>query len=314
MWYSYTHSHISYNILYCVCMCTYIYIYAHYFHIMKFGRQNNSVSCILMYFGVVECCIPILFLGLHVAQLTQSLLCFTAQAGCWRSPGGLHNSFRQKWPPNRLKELVSSKRKECNIEPYQVRHVLFGFSMVSLGCPGAGSHFPRLACKKHPLDSLQVSSGHSLNEMDWWFHRSPQTKRSTVPAAVFLLFFFVNIPCVLSWRRDGGFEVLKGVFQSSYDWIEISWPDYLSPLLPFFRRLSRLPGSETREGLLRHLWEEMPVAFITVKLPNGTLVLGLRDQWGNSTKSPKHISYGYHMDIIWIWYGYHVDIILISYG
>lgn len=24
MWYSYTHSHISYNILYCVCMCTYI--------------------------------------------------------------------------------------------------------------------------------------------------------------------------------------------------------------------------------------------------------------------------------------------------
>ena len=131
---------------------------------------------------------------------------------------------------------------------------------------------------------------------------------------LFFCFFFVNIPCVLSWRRDGGFEVLKGVFQSSYDWVEISWPDYLSPLLPFFRRLSRLPGSETREGLLRHLWEEMPVAFITVKLPNGTLVLGLRDQWGNSTKSPKHISYGYHMDIIWISYGYHMDMIWISCG
>ena len=58
----------------------------------------------------------------------------------------------------------------------------------------------------------------------------------------------------------------------------------------------------------------MPVAFITVKLPNGTLVPGLRDQWGNSTKSPKQIpmdaiwiSYGYHMDIIWISYGYHMD-------
>lgn len=76
------HIRIYHIIYYIVCVCVHIYIYAHYFHIMKFGRQNNSVSCILMYFGVVECCIPILFLGLHVAQLTQSLLCFTAQASC----------------------------------------------------------------------------------------------------------------------------------------------------------------------------------------------------------------------------------------
>ena len=163
------------------------------------SANNVRVSCILMYFGVVECCIPILFLGLHVAQLTQSLLCFTAQASCWRSPGGLHNSFRHKWPPNRLKELFHPNGKNATLN-LPIRHVLrmqwFHWVQVQK------TQWDWLT----PLDSLQVSSGHSLNEMDWWFH---EPKKQSTTAAVRVFFFQTMCPPL--WRVSKFRSIERGL-------------------------------------------------------------------------------------------------------
>ena len=117
---------------------------------------------------------------------------------------------------------------------YQVRHVLFGFSMVSWGVQ-VQVPTSRDWRVKTPLDSLQVSSGHSLNEMDWWFHRSPQTKRARSLQLCFGLFLCKNPMCSFLAEGWGFRSIERGLpIILSLSWDQLA--TFLSPLLPFFFR------------------------------------------------------------------------------
>ncbi len=290
-----------------MCKCIQKYIYVHSVHIIftswslegKQQPQNDKGSdegCILIYFGVVLCCLWGCFMLYPnlvswttrgtIDIISPVLHLIRAQASCGRFPGGLHNSCRHKykWPWNRFEETVSSKRKKTVTLNLPIWQECNGF------IPGSASQWDWL--KKIP-DSAQVSSGHSLNEMDWWFH-APKYKKNCDRSWV--CFFLTMCPLV----GGIGFRSIERGLQSSYVWVEISWPRWSESIASFSPSTVSLTWLRNTGGfaLKRGTCEKkclLPSSRWNCLMAPLSLALE-RDQRGNFQQNHRNI----HMDIIWI--------------